>query len=189
MKPGKIIIRIKIPSLLILFLILTATCKKEQAPVTYDEFVLSSPEIGADSLLPADYTCDGTSSTLPLEWTGAPAATVSFVIIMHHVASPDDIHWYWILYNIPVDVTSVPKNVTGIGTLGTNSVNDKTSYSPPCSQGPGIKAYTYTVYALSSKPSITVAASLVDRETMLNSIKDITLASASMKVYYSRNVK
>ena len=44
-------------------------------------FVLSSPEIGADSLLPSDYTCDGVSATLPLKWSGAPDNTVSFALI------------------------------------------------------------------------------------------------------------
>jgi phosphatidylethanolamine-binding protein (PEBP) family uncharacterized protein len=153
------------------------------------DFMLFSAEIGTDSLLPKDYTCDGTSSTLPIEWSGAPEATVSFALIMHHEASPTDIHWYWVLYNIPVTVKSIPKNASGIGILGTNSVNDKTEYAPPCSQGPGLKAYTYTVYALSANPVINVPANEVTRDVLLLAIKDITLSSAQMTVYYSRSGK
>lgn len=169
---------------------LILSCKKNIEPADdYTGFRLSSMAIGADSLMPAEYTCDGASSTLPLAWTGAPAATVSYAVIMHHVASPTDIHWYWVLYNIPSSVTSLAKNVAGTGTLGTNSVNDRTQYAPPCSQGPGIKAYTYTLYALSSNPVITIPASQVDRDALLNAIKDITIASTKMTVYYSRNIK
>jgi phosphatidylethanolamine-binding protein (PEBP) family uncharacterized protein len=165
-------------------------CSKDDDSIKVESgFVLSSPEIGSDSLLPADYTCDGESSTLPLKWTGAPPCTVSFALIMHHETSPNDIHCYWIMYDIPESVDSLPINVSGIGILGINSLNDMNSYSPPCSQGPGMKDYTFTVYALSQKPVISVSPGKVDRATMLNAIKDITISSAKMRVYYSRNLK
>ena len=165
-------------------------CRKTDSIVSETSgFKLSSPSIGADSLLPIDYTCDGVSATLPIVWSGAPENTVSFAVIMHHIASPTDIHWYWVLYNIAPTVTSLPRNVTGIGVLGTNSVNDKTEYTPPCSQGPGIKAYTYTVYALSAYPVITVSPELVTRQVLLDAIGSITIASTKMIVYYSRNAK
>jgi phosphatidylethanolamine-binding protein (PEBP) family uncharacterized protein len=164
-------------------------CKKEVNDKTGTGFVLTSMAIGADSLLPADYTCQGSSSTLPLHWTGAPSGTVSFVLIMHHEASPTDIHCYWILYNIPADVDILPRNVTGIGTFGINSVNDKMQYTPPCSQGPGLRDYILTLYALSQKPVIDLAPDSVDRPAMLNAIKDITISSTKMTVYYVWNKK
>ena len=68
------------------------------------EFVLSSSAIGDDLLLPAEYTCDGDGSSLPLEWTGAPEATKSFALVMHHEVSSTDIHWYWTVYNISADM-------------------------------------------------------------------------------------
>jgi Raf kinase inhibitor-like YbhB/YbcL family protein len=132
-------------------------------------------------------TCDGVSATLPLKWSGEPEGTVSFALIMHHEASATDIHWYWVLYNIPASVHSIPKNVSGIGTLGTNSVNDRNQYAPPCSQGPGIKAYTFTIYALSSDSVINTPQSEVTREVLLNAIEEIILSSSKMQVYYSRN--
>jgi phosphatidylethanolamine-binding protein (PEBP) family uncharacterized protein len=163
--------------------------KDDEFQINDSRFVLSSPEIGADSLLPLDYTCDGVSATLPLKWTGAPNKTVYFAVIMHHVASPIDIHWYWVLYNIPAYINNLPRNVSGTGILGINSVNDKTEYAPPCSQGPGIKAYTYTIYALSQTPSFSVSPDSVTREVLLNAIEAITLSSAKMAVYYSRIIK
>ncbi|MFN8241772.1 MAG: YbhB/YbcL family Raf kinase inhibitor-like protein [Bacteroidales bacterium] len=140
-------------------------------------------------MLPSDYTCDGTSSTLPLEWSGEPDGTASFALIMHHVASPEDIHWYWVLYNIPLATHSLARNSTGIGVLGSNSVNDRNEYAPPCSQGPGIKAYTLTVYALSTSPKTSDLPTKVTRAALLAAIKTITLDSASMTVFYSRTIK
>jgi len=160
-------------------------------PRTVDQgttsFTLTSPEVVEGDTLPTEYTCDGASNTLPLSWSGAPAGTLGYAVIMHHVASPDDIHWYWVLYDIPASVTSLAKNVTGIGTLGTNSVNDQTAYTPPCSKGPGSKEYIYTVYALSAKPQLSVPASQVNRAVLLTSIQNITLASAELHVTYTRS--
>lgn len=149
-------------------------------------FTLTSPVVSEGGALPAEYTCDGASSTPALAWSGAPAGTQSYALIMHHEASPTDIHWYWVIYNIPASVTSLPKNMTGIGTLGTNSVDKKQAYTPPCSKGPGAKTYTYTVYALSAQPALTVAANQVNRAALLDAIRGITLASAQLNVTYSR---
>jgi Raf kinase inhibitor-like YbhB/YbcL family protein len=147
---------------------------------------LTSPAVTEGGALAVEYTCDGASSTLPLAWSGAPAGTQSYAVIMHHVASPTYIHWYWVIYNIPAEVTSLPKNMTGIGTLGTNSVNNQQAYSPPCSKGPGAKTYTFTVYALSAQPQLSAAANKVNRAVLLDAIARITLASAELNVTYSR---
>lgn len=149
-------------------------------------FTLTSPDLPADGRLPVEYTCDGDGSTLALTWSGAPAGTQSYAVIMHHIAAPDDIHWYWVLYNIPADVTSLPKNVSGIGTLGNNVNNGLVEYSPPCSQGPGDKEYIYTVYALSAQPQVSVPAAEVNRSVLLDAIKDITLGSAELRTVYAR---
>jgi phosphatidylethanolamine-binding protein (PEBP) family uncharacterized protein len=149
-------------------------------------FTLSSPEVVEGGALPAEYTCDGASATLPLTWSGAPAGTRSFAVIMHHVAGPGDTHWYWVLYDIPADVSGLSKSSVGVGVLGTNSVNNKTTYTPPCSKGPGEKPYTYTVYALAAQPRFGVLAAQIDREVLLAAIRDITLASAELHVTYAR---
>jgi len=165
-------------------------CRKDDDDEPVDiGFKLSSSEIAPDSLLPVDYTCDGESVSLPLSWSGYPENTAYFAIIMHHEASPTDIHWYWVLYDIPSTVTSFAKNETGIGTFGTNGVNGRTEYAPPCSKGPGRKDYIITVYALSEKVALDVAPEEVNREVLLDAIEDITLASASMTVWYSREFK
>lgn len=179
---------ITIPACLSLFVFLSCH-KNDDSKDQESGFLLTSPEIKSDSILPMDYTCDGVSATLPLEWSGEPAGTAAFALIMHHEASPTDIHWYWVLYNLPANVRNLPKNVSGIGILGTNSVNDRNEYAPPCSQGPGIKAYTYTIYALSSYPVISVSQTEVTRQVLLDAINGITLTTAKMTVYYSRNVR
>jgi Raf kinase inhibitor-like YbhB/YbcL family protein len=148
-------------------------------------FVLSSSAVTGDTL-PVDYTCDGEGVSPPLAWSGAPAGTQSYAVIMHHVDPEGVIKWYWVLYDIPASVTSLPRGVTGVGTFGNNGVNGDTAYAPPCSQGPGAKNYVLTVYALSAAPEITVDPSAVSREVLLAAMSDRTLATAQMSVVHTR---
>ncbi len=148
-------------------------------------FILRSPAVDGGGQLPKDYTGDGTSSTLPLEWNGAPKETKSFAIIMHHVA-PDMIKWYWILYDIPAKVRRLPKNVKGVGKLGNNSVNGRVEYAPPHSKGPGPKTYIYTLYALSAPPKLAVPPIEVNRDALLAAMKGLVIDSAQLSVVYER---
>ena len=155
-------------------------------PKCSGRFVLSSSAVTHDGALPVEFTGDGNSSTLPLEWTGAPPETKSYAVIMHHIDPQGLTKWYWTLYNIPANVHSLPKNTQGIGTLGNNSVNHKTGYAPPHSKGPGPKTYVLTVYALSELVQISVPPSEVNRKVLLDAIKDIVLDSAELRVVYDR---
>jgi phosphatidylethanolamine-binding protein (PEBP) family uncharacterized protein len=158
------------------------------AKVPNSSFVLSSPEVTEGGALPKAFTCDGSSTTLPLEWSGEPDGTQSFAVIMHHIPGPGDSHWYWVVYNLPASVHSLAKNeaIARIGVLGNNSVNGQTAYAPRCSKGPGAKTYTYTVYALSAAPQLNVPPAQVTRNVLLAAMSNITLASAELNVTYSR---
>ena len=69
--------------------------------------------------------------------------------------------WNWVLYGIPGDTTGLAKNSTGVGTTGTGSHGTVMQYDPPCSQGPGAKVYTFTIYALSASPTLSVPSNQV----------------------------
>lgn len=149
---------------------------------------LRSPAVAEGQMLPKEFTGDGEAATLPLEWSGLPQGTQSLAIIMHHVAPDGECKWYWILYGIPADTTSLPKNVRGVGTLGNNSVNGRVEYAPPHSKGPGPKTYVYTLYALSAPAKPSVAASQANREALLQAMQGLVLDSAELHVVYSRDV-
>ncbi|MGD8379943.1 MAG: YbhB/YbcL family Raf kinase inhibitor-like protein [Gammaproteobacteria bacterium] len=59
--------------------------------------------------IPVRFTCDGSDVSPPLEWTGVPAGTRSFALIVEDPDAPDPENptttWvHWVLYNIPGDV-------------------------------------------------------------------------------------
>jgi phosphatidylethanolamine-binding protein (PEBP) family uncharacterized protein/Ca2+-binding EF-hand superfamily protein len=149
-------------------------------------FVLTSPEVADGGNLPADYTGDGSGATLPLEWKGAPSGTKSYALIMDHLAPGNEMKSYWVMWDIPAKVTSLPKNVKGMGKLGVGFKGEE-GYEPPHSQGPGEKTYVLHVYALSAEPQPKATGrGGVTREDLLAAIDGKILAKADLSVVYSR---
>ncbi len=148
--------------------------------------MLRSPAVTDGAQLPVEFTGDGASATLPLEWSGAPADTKSFAVVMHHIDPEGKAKWYWVLYDLPASARSLPKNASGVGTVGNNSVNGRTEYAPPHSKGPGAKTYVYTLYALSAPVKLDVRPAQVSREVLLTAMKGSILATAELKVVYTR---
>lgn len=152
--------------------------------LTPDTLSLASSVMDDGGVLPATYTCDSDGISPPLSWSNAPEGTVEYAVVMHHEAGPDDIHWYWIMHNIDANINNVNANESQ-GSLGGNSVNDLNEYAPPCSKGPGEKAYTFTLYALSEVVDLS-SETRVDRNTLLSAIEHITLESSELSVSYER---
>ena len=161
----------------------------ESAPATpgrsTDGFVLTSTEVEIGGNLPVDFTGDGSGATLPLSWSGAPAGTKSYALIMDHLAPGDEMKSYWVMWDIPANVTSLPKNVQGVGKVG-SGFKGAAGYEPPHSKGPGAKTYVLHVYALSEEPKIKGSAASVSREVLLSAIEDKILAKADLSVVYTR---
>jgi hypothetical protein len=148
-------------------------------------FMLKSPEVSNGGTLPVEYTGDGAGSTLPLEWSGVPTGTKAFTLLMHHLDPEGKIKWYWILYNLPETLVSLPKNSTGTGVLGSN-FQGNVGYQPPHSKGPGAKRYVLSLYALSSPLDIRVPASKVNYDTILAAMQGKILATSDLSVTYTR---
>ena len=149
-------------------------------------FKATSTAFIKDGTLPKLYTCDSLGIAPPLSWTNAPAGTTSFAITMHTIPPSPPNHVYMLIYNIPANITALPENSTGLGIWGINTVNGQQKYTPPCSQGPGAKLYTFTVYALSAPPIFSVPASQVNVDLLLSAISGKTLASSIINVTYTR---
>lgn len=148
-------------------------------------FLLRSPVVESGGRLPREFTGDGAGISPPLEWVGAPEGTQSFALIMHHEA-PDGVKWYWIVHDIPPNVTGLTKGVTGVGKVGGNSINRRLGYAPPHSKGPGDKRYTLTLYALSAPPRIDLPAARVNRDVLLRAMKGLILDTAELTFISAR---
>ncbi len=95
--------------------------------------------------------------------------------------------WSWVMYGIPATASALARNGTGVGVLGSGSHGTTRAYDPPCSQGPGAKIYSFTLYAISAAPSLSVAPELVTGEVLTKAVAAITLGSASLNLSYERS--
>lgn len=138
-----------------------------------------------DGRLSVECTCDGQSRAPELSWDKPPEGTKAFAIVMHHIARDNDTHVYMVVANIPAPTRGLKRGDTKVGTWGQNTVNRKNAYAPPCSQGPGDKTYTITLYALSAEAKLTEGKPLT-RDALLAAIKDTTLATTTLDVKYAR---
>jgi phosphatidylethanolamine-binding protein (PEBP) family uncharacterized protein len=153
--------------------------------------VLSSPDFKDGGNLPINFTCDGAGISPSLNWTNVPTSAQSLVLIMDTIPGPlrpgeVDIgkHFYLTVFNIPTSVSSIAAGATNIGTLGQNFQGKKLGYTPPCSQGTGSKKYTFYLYALSSK--LTVSANDATEAALLAAMNGKIISTAEMSVFYSR---
>ncbi len=160
--------------------------KAPPLPVKAGTIRVTSPAFAAGGACPKEFTCDGAGISPPLTWSEVPAGTKCFALQLWHVPRDGDVKSYWVLYNIPADITSLPKNAKGIGKDGYNG-KDKNGYDPMCSKGPGVKEYHVTVYALSAEPRF--ANEKVNRADLLAAIKDITVAEGTLSFTYERPAK
>ena len=148
------------------------------------QLVLTSSAVSEGQELPAEFTGEGEGVTLPLSWTGAPAGTRSFAVVMDHLAKGPEMKCYWTLWDIPGTSTGLAKAVHGVGKSGATWKRGE-SYVPPHSAGGGPKTYTLHLYALSEAPQFERPPSEVTREMLLQAIRDKVLDSAELNVVYT----
>ena len=132
----------------------------------------------------ADYTCDGTGSSPQLTWSNPPAGTTEFAVLMTTLPGDGTTKWNWVMAGIPAATRSLAKDSFGLGTPGVGSDGPFVGYQPPCSQGPGAKVYTFTVYALSGSP--TLAATPVTGAALTSAMSNLTLGTAVLNLSFTR---
>lgn len=155
------------------------------------KFVLRSSTFEAGKTMP-DRTmlngldCHEQNVSPALAWSGAPAGTKSFVLVLDdYEARGGDGFIHWAAYNIPANVTALPENaganepVLTVG--GRQAYNDflKRNYGGPCPpEGPPHK-YRFTVYAI-DMPSIDDAGTPMTWRKLRFIIKGHVLGQASL---------
>lgn len=134
---------------------------------------ITSPAFTHQGAIPARYTCDDGDVSPPLQWSGAPHGTRSFVLIVDDPDSPDPAApkrtWvHWVLYNLPALTTEIPAGASE-GSLGTGvraALNDSgdSGYGGPCPPI-GRHRYFHKLFALDAElPDLGPRAKRADLE-------------------------
>jgi Raf kinase inhibitor-like YbhB/YbcL family protein len=116
------------------------------APIT---LAVTSSAFVAGADIPTEFTCEGANGSPPLAWSGAPATTKAYAIVVDDPDAPKQTWVHWVLANIPATTTSLAASAsagdagkTDFGTAG---------WGGPCPPS-GRHRYRFKVYALDAAP-------------------------------------
>ncbi len=143
------------------FGMLAASAAHAQMKVTSDE--IRNGGLSPKSMEANIFGCDGSNISPSLKWTGVPAGTKSFAIILFDRDAPTGPppngrrgFWHWIVFNIPASATSLPKNAGDVKAklMPDGVIQSRNSYGfdgyggmcPP--KGDKQHHYMLTVYAV-----------------------------------------
>lgn len=134
-----------------------ATPKRASAPKeTAMTLQLTSPAFKHQGEIPKRHTCDGEDVSPALAWTGAPAGTKSFALVVDDPDAPDPaapkVVWvHWVLYDIPSTVAALVEDTTS-KTLPKGAFEGLNDWKQPGWRGPcppvGRHRYFHKLYAL-----------------------------------------
>jgi Raf kinase inhibitor-like YbhB/YbcL family protein len=115
---------------------------------------LSSPSFAHQSEIPAAFTCEGKDVSPALAWSGAPAGTKSFALIVDDPDAPDPkapkMTWvHWVLYDLPPSAQGLSEAVKQLPEGTREGRNDwkRTGWGGPCPPI-GRHRYFFKLYAL-----------------------------------------
>jgi Raf kinase inhibitor-like YbhB/YbcL family protein len=119
-------------------------------------FTLTSSAFAAGAVIPALHTCNGVNVSPALSWSGAPAGTQSYAIVMRDLSLGNDTNYHWVIYDIPAATTSLAQGVAKAaapavpaGAKQTNwSFGASVGYSGPCP--PALHDYRFSVYSFAT---------------------------------------
>ena len=107
----------------------------------FQAFALQSPAFTDGAPLPADFTCDGTGQSPPLNWSGAPPGSAAYALVVQDMdvkaSNSSEPFTSWQLYNMPRLVTQLSAGVpprpllTNGSQQGLND-NQTVGYATPC---------------------------------------------------------
>lgn len=113
-------------------------------------FTLRSPAFEHGRAVPRRFTCDGDNVSPPLEWTGAPAGTVRFALVLDDPDAPSGTFTHWLVCDLPAEQTRIDEGIPldGIAMEGVNDFG-REGYGGPCPpRGHGPHHYRFHLYAV-----------------------------------------
>jgi Raf kinase inhibitor-like YbhB/YbcL family protein len=132
------------------------SCWSEALAADKSAFELRSSAFAQKGDIPSTFTCDGKNLSPPLAWSGAPAGTQSYTLIVDDPDAPDPkspktVWTHWVMYNIPTRLTALP-DATALPPHAQAGINDfkAKGYRGPCPPA-GKHRYMFKLYALDTR--------------------------------------
>lgn len=103
--------------------------------------------------IPVRHTCKGENSSPPLAWSGAPAGTASFALMVLDPDAPGGSFLHWLIFNLPATAQELDEALPNNFKLANGAVqgiNDfgRPGYGGPCPPPGRSHHYVFQLFAL-----------------------------------------
>jgi Raf kinase inhibitor-like YbhB/YbcL family protein len=112
------------------------------------QMIVGSEAFGP-GLLPPTFTCHGQGITPPITWSGAPAGTKGYALVVDDSSAPITPFIYWIVFGIGDGSTDIQEGTLPTGARQALNSAGTATYDAPCPMG-APHSYRFTVYALNT---------------------------------------
>ncbi len=147
------------------------------------ELRLRSTAFDHHKRIPDRHTAEGEDVAPELTWTGVPAGTRAFAVVVHDPDAPlVDGFTHWVAYGIPGDARGLPEG-GGDAVQGVSSFGREGYGGPAPPPGHGTHHYYFWVYALDADLPLEPG---LDRRVLLERIEDHVIEQARLVGTYSR---
>ncbi|WP_119462044.1 YbhB/YbcL family Raf kinase inhibitor-like protein [Rhodospirillaceae bacterium SYSU D60014] len=119
-------------------------------------FTMNSAAFTDGHEIPSKYTRDGENLSPPLEWSGEPTGTQSFLLVVDDPDAPSGLFQHWAAYNIGADQHRLPEGASAESFgQGVNDFGNRQYDGPEPPKGDKAHHYHFRLAALST-PKIDV---------------------------------
>ena len=155
------------------------TDKSQPPDASAAAFTLTSTAFVDKAAIPKKHSCEGTDVSPALKWSGAPAGTKAFALIVDDPDAPGGTFIHWVAYDLEPTLTGLAEGVaktatvTGVGNQGITGFG-KVGYYGPCPPSGSPHNYKFMLHALSKKLGLMAGATSAQVQS--------AVASASLKM-------
>jgi len=162
--------------------VLALGCSSKEPPKPPGRLQVSSPAFAAGAAIPAEYTCEGADRSPPLAWSGAPAATQSYALVVDDRDAATKQTWvHWVVTGIPATVTGAGAGTPPAGgAIGKNDFGT-TAWGGPCPPI-GRHRYVFHVYALATR----IATAGITKRELVAAMQGHVLAEGELVGTYQK---
>lgn len=131
--------------------------------------ILASPAFAPGGAIPAEYTCSGADISPPLTWSGAPAGTKSFALVVEDPDAPSGTFVHWAVFDIPAAAPGLAAgyraNRPAAGFRQARNSFGEVGYGGPCPPPGPAHHYHFRLLAI-SRPRLDLSPAASDAEVL-----------------------
>lgn len=141
-------------------------------------FTLESTAFKTNTMIPNEFTCQGSDNAPPLNWSDIPPKTLSLALIVEDPEAANGGVWtHWVVYNLPPTLMQLnTAEPLPSGAQQSKNSWDSQGYRGPCPPV-GVHRYVFKLYALDNVLNLESDAS---KEDVLDAMTGHVLGSAEL---------